>query len=266
MSRAGRVRSVGLSETGAARLLVSPRRPIAAASRGQDLNQYGEPVARLPGPSYQAGQLGDPNDRRSPAAVAHARSSIARGEWAVGALADGHMASGAVNGWAVLEDAETRLSASFAGFGVARIEYVVGFVEPYEVSVWLGTETDAQRETLRRREGLHEEVGDALAAAGIDHTDGVFRGVVVQSQETGDRDYDGNWFSALHRMAARGTATPSPAGEARLAEVTRQSRVGSSRPTLRERRPAASRRTSSGGRRGPLRGTAAPRTRNPWAP
>jgi hypothetical protein len=109
----------------------------------------------------------------------------------------GRVASGDVDRWAVLQDAETRLLACLASSGVMRLEYVVGFVEPYEVSVWLGTETDAQREALKRHEGLHEEVGDALTAAGIDDTDAVFRRVVVQSQETVDREYEGRWFYAL---------------------------------------------------------------------
>ena len=99
--------------------------------------------------------------------------------------------------WAVLEDAERRLLDAYAGSGVMRIEYVVGFVEPYQVSVWLGTETDAQREALAPRNGLHEEVANALSASGINATDAVFNGVVVQSQETVDRDYEGSWFYAL---------------------------------------------------------------------
>jgi hypothetical protein len=103
-----------------------------------------------------------------------------------------------VDKWAVLEDAESRLLAALGDAGVERIEYVVGFVEPYTVSVWLGTATDAQRELLAEREGLREKVLDALRAAGIEGTDAVFSDVVVvQSQETVDRDYRGNWFYAL---------------------------------------------------------------------
>jgi hypothetical protein len=109
-----------------------------------------------------------------------------------------HVASASWDKWAVLEDAKGRLPAAFAGSGVVRIEYVVGFVEPYEVSVWLGTQTDAQREALAQREGLHEEVAHALVACGIEDTDAVFNGgAVVQSQETVDRDYEGSWFYAL---------------------------------------------------------------------
>jgi hypothetical protein len=102
-----------------------------------------------------------------------------------------------VDKWAVLERAEGFLLHAFASAGAIRVEYVVGFVEPYAVSVWWCTETDAQREALAHREGLDEEVANALAAAGIGQTDAVFDGVVVQSQETVDRDYDGSWFYAL---------------------------------------------------------------------
>jgi len=80
---------------------------------------------------------------------------------------------------AVLEDAKGRLLTAFGNAGVTRIEYVVGFVEPYEVSVWLGTETDAQRDPLAERENLRDEVAEALVASGIEGTDGVFAGVVV---------------------------------------------------------------------------------------
>lgn len=97
----------------------------------------------------------------------------------------------------MLKDAEVRLLDTFADSGVATIKYVVGFVEPYEVSVWLGTETDAQRDALGRRQGLHETVADALVASGIDGSDAVFDGVVVESQETVDREYEGSWFYAL---------------------------------------------------------------------
>ncbi len=48
--------------------------------------------------------------------------------------------------WAVLDKARERLLATFRSAGVVHVEYVVGLVEPHEVSVWLGTETDAQRD------------------------------------------------------------------------------------------------------------------------
>jgi hypothetical protein len=97
----------------------------------------------------------------------------------------------------VLEAARGRLLAAFSEPGVDRVEYVVGFVGPYEVSVWLGTETDAERDSLARSEGLREDVARVLADCGLDRTDAVFGAAVVQSQETVDRDYEGSWFYAL---------------------------------------------------------------------
>jgi hypothetical protein len=93
--------------------------------------------------------------------------------------------------------ATERLRARFAEDGVVRAEYVVGFVEPYGVSVWLGTETDAQRDKLAARPGLRVSVSDVLAEVGMSESAYVFRGVVVQSEETVQRDYDGSWFYAL---------------------------------------------------------------------
>jgi hypothetical protein len=72
---------------------------------------------------------------------------------------------------------------------VERVEYVVGFVEPYSVAVWLGTASDEQKASLKDCDGLCETVRSCLSAAGVEETDAVFEGaVVVQSQETVDRD------------------------------------------------------------------------------
>ena len=97
----------------------------------------------------------------------------------------------------VLEDARSQLLAALGDDGVQRIEYAVGFVDPYDVSVWLATATDAQRDALAQQDGLEEKVAETLRAAGIDESDAVFSNVIVQSQETVDREYDGSWFYAL---------------------------------------------------------------------
>jgi len=73
----------------------------------------------------------------------------------------------------------------------------VGFVCPYQVSVWLGTATDPQKAALAGEERLAATVRDILTSSGLGETDAVFDGVVVQSQETVDRDYEGSWFYAL---------------------------------------------------------------------
>jgi hypothetical protein len=73
---------------------------------------------------------------------------------------------------------------------------VIGFVKPYRVFVWLGTETDAERDSLPR-EPFVAEVREILESVGLPRDEARFDGTVVQSQETVDRDYQGSWFYAL---------------------------------------------------------------------
>jgi hypothetical protein len=100
-----------------------------------------------------------------------------------------------LNRWT--EAATEHLRARFAEAGVVRVEYAVGFVRPYAVSVWLGTETDAQRDKLATRPQLRESVFEVLAEVEMSESEYVYRGVVVQSEETVQRDYEGSWFYAL---------------------------------------------------------------------
>jgi hypothetical protein len=103
-----------------------------------------------------------------------------------------------VDRWAALDASKLRLLAVFANAGVERVEYVVGFNAPYRVSVWLGTALDAEKAALEHRTDLTTAVAEALDAAGLSQTDAAFDGaVVVQSQETVDRDFAGSWFYAL---------------------------------------------------------------------
>lgn len=62
------------------------------------------------------------------------------------------------------------------------------------VCVWLGTQTDAQRDALVTADDLLVQVRRVLAqeVVGIDIT-----GVTVQSDETASRDYEGSWFYAM---------------------------------------------------------------------
>jgi hypothetical protein len=99
--------------------------------------------------------------------------------------------------FAALDRAKPALLDALSVHGIGRIEYVVGFVEPYSVWVWLGTETDAQRDALPGDRPLLDRVRDALEVAGLPLDQAHCEGVTVQSQETVDRDYDGSWFSAL---------------------------------------------------------------------
>lgn len=98
--------------------------------------------------------------------------------------------------FAALERAEPELLARLARHGVVRVEWVVGFVEPYRVSAWLGTRTDAERDALPEAPFL-AEVREILVAAGLPGDTARFECTVVQSQETVDRDHQGSWFYAL---------------------------------------------------------------------
>lgn len=78
--------------------------------------------------------------------------------------------------------------------GVEEAHFVVAFDEPYAFTVWLGTATDVQRDALLGDTALEDRVRTAARTAGLaDLLDG-FR---VDSQETVDRDYAGNWFHRL---------------------------------------------------------------------
>lgn len=96
-----------------------------------------------------------------------------------------------------LDRAEPVLVGRLAAYGITGVEFVVGFVHPYSVSVWLVTASDAQRDALGGGQPLHDEVGAILTEAGLAARHAYFAGTTAQSQETVDRDYEGNWFYAL---------------------------------------------------------------------
>lgn len=93
--------------------------------------------------------------------------------------------------------AEPMLVEALEAHGISRVEYVVGFVKPYRVFVWLGTDTDAERDALPRDDPFLDEVREVLDAVGLPHDEAHLDGTTAQSQETVDRDYEGNWFYAL---------------------------------------------------------------------
>jgi hypothetical protein len=84
-----------------------------------------------------------------------------------------------------------------ASEGVIGAQYVVGFVHPFAVHVWLVTATDAERDALGSSNPFFAEITSALLASGFPVEHAAIEGTVAQSQETVDRDYEGNWFYAL---------------------------------------------------------------------
>lgn len=93
----------------------------------------------------------------------------------------------------MLHAARSAVRAEFADRGVARVDYVAALPDP-DVWVWLGTQTDAQRDSLATANDLLAQVRQVLdeKVTGIDVT-----GVTVQSEETVNRDYEGSWFYAM---------------------------------------------------------------------
>ena len=81
--------------------------------------------------------------------------------------------------------------------GIVGAEYVVGFVHPYKIHVWLVTFTDAEKDALHGSSPFLNEVRQVLDEAGLPWSEAHLDGTVVQSQETVDRDYEGSWFYAL---------------------------------------------------------------------
>ena len=81
--------------------------------------------------------------------------------------------------------------------GVIGVQYVVGFVHPFGVDVWLVTGTDAERDALGTSDPFLPEVTSAILSRGFPVEHGAVEGTFAQSQETVDRDYEGSWFYAL---------------------------------------------------------------------
>lgn len=99
--------------------------------------------------------------------------------------------------FAALERAEPLLIEALQSAGVSRVEYAVGFVHPYRITVWLGTTTDAQRDELPRDQPCLDLVLSILDSAGLPSEEVGEMSTTAQSQETVDRAYEGSWFYAL---------------------------------------------------------------------
>jgi len=67
----------------------------------------------------------------------------------------------------MLDQARPGLVATFARRGVSHVEYVAALPSP-DVWVWLGTETDAQRDILASDAGLLGRVRHSLAEQGVE--------------------------------------------------------------------------------------------------
>jgi hypothetical protein len=98
-----------------------------------------------------------------------------------------------------------RRRAEEAVLGIAQARYpacgVFGFgavdVDPVQLAIWITTATDVQRDVLRRDPEFLADIRQALREAG--YPAGAMDGIAVEveSQETVDRDHQGNWWNAV---------------------------------------------------------------------
>jgi len=99
--------------------------------------------------------------------------------------------------WQLLQEAKPALLRVGAERGVVRIEFVSAFPSSDRIVVWLGTETDRQRDSLGVDDPLLDEVRSVLVRTGFAPEQLNDLMTTAQSQETVDRDYAGSWFYAL---------------------------------------------------------------------
>lgn len=99
--------------------------------------------------------------------------------------------------WTALERATPSIVDALRDVGVIDAKYVVGFVHPFRVHVWLVTSTDTERDSLPATNPFVDEVRSAIGESGFPDEHASLDGTVAQSQETVDREYEGSWFYAL---------------------------------------------------------------------
>ena len=96
--------------------------------------------------------------------------------------------------WRALARLKKRLLRDFRDVGVDHVEYVVAFSAPFEFWVWLGTATDAERDSLAKDPALTGRVRPIAERYGVAT---LLEGVTFESKETVDREYEGQWFYRL---------------------------------------------------------------------
>ena len=79
--------------------------------------------------------------------------------------------------------------------GVTSVYWFLGYYG--EPVIWLATTTDAEKEALPPLSVLEEEVRASLAEAGVRRDLINDTGVTYESEETVDREWDGNWWFAM---------------------------------------------------------------------
>lgn len=96
--------------------------------------------------------------------------------------------------WHSLDAAASILTQAFAARGVTAARFVGAFPDLPGAGVWLCTTTDLERDDLRSDPELVETVLAVMRDVGFSSTDIARSPVIVESQETVDRDAQGSWF------------------------------------------------------------------------
>ena len=77
-------------------------------------------------------------------------------------------------------------------------------IDPRYLTIWIATNTDDERNRLRKEPKLYEQFCEALVRAGYPKESIPIVGLVVESQETVDRDFGGRWTEATEMPLLRG--------------------------------------------------------------
>ncbi|WP_157498362.1 hypothetical protein [Leifsonia sp. Leaf336] len=104
------------------------------------------------------------------------------------------MSLGSDRRWRLLDEVEAVLAEMYGSRGVTRTRFVGAFPELPGAGVWLCTTTDVERDALRSDLTLVDSVMAVMRSVGFSSTDIARSDVVVESQESVDRETEGSWF------------------------------------------------------------------------
>lgn len=96
--------------------------------------------------------------------------------------------------WVALASLKQAILVEFEAQGVNRVEYVIAFSEPFKFWVWLGTESDTERDALGTDDTIDRRIRAVAQQSGVHE---LFQGSSFESQETLDREFEGSWFYRL---------------------------------------------------------------------
>ena len=92
------------------------------------------------------------------------------------------------------------IEADFRAEGVKAVRPCIGFPTWERFELWLMTDSDEQRDALKHDDAAVGRVRDAAATAGLSEADCESLEVMVQSEETVQREYLGSWPRAMRSV------------------------------------------------------------------